>query len=506
MNKKALFTLSACLVGMWGNPSSASAAWDMPPTELSIFDNDASFPDIAANSFDRAIAIHGGDVVQASLFINGNWVAFPDLSTNFGNETRVAFDDSGTALAIWTDGSNSILTSHYNGTIWTTPGPNPLDTGSFFNSPAIAMNGSGGGISAWVDSTTFSIRTSTFFAGTWSLPITIGTGFDPSVGYSSNGSAIAGYDNFGTATVNNYIGGVWQAAIPLGSGSDVDVGIDSNGKAIAARLNLTGDVVVNYFNGATWSPDQTISTSTGNLNLSFAMAPNGTAVAVWIDSGFNLQSSSFNGTSWSAPFLVATGITIFGGPISVSVDANGNAVVGWVTDAPEIRGANLPVGTFAWIDNDLIADEDAPNGFSGLTTAISASGRSFAVWRLNGGEGGTIEGSFTILAPTPPLMIVGNNCYDKFASQTDRVNIITWTPSADPTVVSYIIRRNGRLLDTIKATNRCSYTFYDHNRCNHTSYVYTVTAINGEGVESTPVTVTVNVGSIPVTVTVNEPV
>lgn len=69
--------------------------------------------------------------------------------------------------------------------------------------------------------------------------------------------------------------------------------------------------------------------------------------------------------------------------------------------------------------------------------------------------------------------------------QTDIVNIITITPSTTPGVVSYYLRRDGVLIAIIPASG--PYIYYDHNRSKHQTYTYSLTSVDGFGVESAPV-------------------
>ncbi|HRD55720.1 MAG TPA: hypothetical protein PLC42_04915, partial [Parachlamydiaceae bacterium] len=289
--------------------------------------------------------------------------------------------------------------------------------------------------------------------------------------------------------VANYLLGVWQPGITVDAGNYVEVGIDSSGNAIAAWLDVAGNVVVSFFNGTTWSPNQTISTAPGNPALSFAMAPNGTAVLTWADGAdpANAFFSSFNGAVWTAAAPIVSGLDAFFGPsISVSVDSGGNALFLWSTET-EIRSLRLPLASSSWTNNDLVTNDLTFHIFP-LVSALSASTRGFGIWIEDSQEGGFTQGSYTSLAvlPTPPLGITGTTCKNKFASQTDCVNRISWTPSTDPTVLTYRVRRNGILIATIPA--RGPYVFVDHGRCRKMD-LYTVTAVNGLGAESSSVSI-----------------
>lgn len=473
----------------------ANAAWQIPPEPFNITGNALS-TDLDANSFGNAIAIweeNSSGSVLVSYFSNNAWGPYQTLDTGFSSDpTRVAIDDSGTGLALWYRGfTGEVKTSYFNGSTWATPPPDPLDVISIFTtlSADIAMDGNGNGIAIWVDPTTTDVRSSTFSGGSWTAPTTIGVGINSaSVAYSLNGAAVAGWVNAGAVVVNNYIGGVWQGPLTIDAGTQVIVGIDFEGNAIASWLNAVGDVVVSYFNGTSWSLPQTISNNPGNQEISFDMSPNGTAVLTWVNSGFNAESSSFNGATWSPPIVFAFGLgTGFSGPkISVSVDIYGNALVTW-QGVDVIYSARLLAGSNVWIDISIV-NADPFQSIIDLTSALSATGRGFAVWRTQfNDENSNAFGSYT-LDPLPPFNLIGRSCSNRFASQTDRINILTWTPSSDPLIVAYYLRNNGNLIAVIPAAG--PYIYNDHGRCKNVSNDYTLTAVNIFGQESASLTIT----------------
>lgn len=94
-----------------------------------------------------------------------------------------------------------------------------------------------------------------------------------------------------------------------------------------------------------------------------------------------------------------------------------------------------------------------------------------------------------ILADTavePPADLTGEVFKNRFLTQKERMNHIQWLPSPTPGVVAYYVFRNGRLLATIPSTAPLMYN--DHNRSKKQD-VYSVIAVNNEGVQSEPVTI-----------------
>lgn len=94
------------------------------------------------------------------------------------------------------------------------------------------------------------------------------------------------------------------------------------------------------------------------------------------------------------------------------------------------------------------------------------------------------------LAPEAPVSIQGKTRTNESAVQIDRLHIITFTPSKDVTVTFYRLRRNGVIIAEIPGIG--PYKYIDHHRRKGKSDVYTLTSVNAEGLESAPLTVTLN--------------
>ncbi len=97
---------------------------------------------------------------------------------------------------------------------------------------------------------------------------------------------------------------------------------------------------------------------------------------------------------------------------------------------------------------------------------------------------------FTYLAPLPPRDLKGRQVKNKFATQTDIVNILTWKAPIDgATPVAYKIYRNAQLtkLATVIPAND-KLRFEDHNRQPGKTYRYFVVTVDEAGNESVPVT------------------
>jgi hypothetical protein len=478
-----------------------AAAWQQPPTQFTT-DNQGREIDGATDGNGNAISLWtdaGTDTVEASYFSNGAWGA-PQILNNLAatEGLAVAMDGTGTGLAVWIeDGTGAIESAHFSGGVWTTPTPAVLDAPPTAFSIDVSMDGSGNGVAIWTDLTLSQIKSSFYTAGTnsWSAFTVLGTGDDASsVSYSASGTAIATWLNAGVVTASYYNGTIWLAPVVLGSASDSVVsGIDASGNAIAAWVDTaTGNVLSSTIIGAIVTGPTLISAGPGNSEPSLAVAPGGTAVLTWRDGAATGQYSTFNGTTWAAPLQFAPEVSgIFSTRLtaSVSVDNNGNALIVYGTSNSEIFSVQIPlggtVGPTLFVTNNI---NGANESLLDIVSALSDNGTGFAFW-LPSSEGPNVFAS-VLIADAPPGGLTVTICKNKFASQVDLVYILTWTPSSDPATVSYYLRRNGVLIAIIPASG--PFIFYDHNRNRRVVDVYTLTAVTAGGIESSPVSVTVN--------------
>ena len=88
--------------------------------------------------------------------------------------------------------------------------------------------------------------------------------------------------------------------------------------------------------------------------------------------------------------------------------------------------------------------------------------------------------------PQPPSGITGLVEKNRFATQRDTIKIIFWGASPTADVTSYLVYRNGTLIDQVNAGSPLTYA--DHNRSHHKD-TYSVVAIDPSG-NSTAVSIT----------------
>lgn len=481
-------------------------AWVQPPTEFSTsFSTTASAGDTDGNG--NALSVWSeGDIpgfVAASYYTNGAWQPAVILSSSGSTDQNgldVAMDATGTGLALWSEAaSNQIRGAHFSGGVWTLTTPDPIDNvGEITGQLKVAMNGTGNGVGIWIDFATNQVRSSFYNAGTnsWSpvSPVNVlGTGsFSANVAYSANGTAIASWNDGTNAFASYFNGTIWLAAVILGPSVDIVVSdIDASGNALVAWFDTTtGNVLSSTIVGATVTGPTTIALTAGNVSLSIAVAPGGTAILTWVDAGSVGLYSTYTNPTWSSGLPYAINVFPFGGrSTDVSVDSLGNALIVYGTNTDQIISVQLPLGGLLGAPL-LVATmiDGLGNTLQQVTSALSSNGIGFAFW-LPSNEG--VNSYASVLLPTPiaPGVLIVTPCINKFASQTDHVNILNFAPVTDPVVIAYYIRRNGVLIAALPATG--PYIFFDHNRCRRVTGVYALTSVTATGVESVPSVVVV---------------
>jgi hypothetical protein len=494
------------LMGMLVSMGQTQATWETP------FQFPASGGSIGLGSDangNAIVVLDDSGTVEAFYYssVTDSWTGPTILGTD-NKHIVVDMDPSGTALAVWQDSSFNLHSSFFNGTTWTTGVPDPFATAAgTVQGLTIDMNGPTSALVTWIDFTSFAYTSNFFHSGAWGPSIVISTGafIKISADFSSNGSAVASYLFGPDVFLSNFIGGSWQL-LPghdlVNSQNNAIVGIDSNGHAVAIWTDGSNNLLSSSYFGnplVGWTAPVQIS-NTPNIgfdSLSLDMSPPlGTAVATWVD-GTNIGwSSSHNGMTWGTP-------QIFASPVDtsrtvVNVNDKGDALVlfqslPFTTEDGNILSSRLPLGgvwTFPEIVN--FSNGGPSNRIPALFAALSDNGFGFAAWDMGNTTlldyFASVERAGPSPVPAPPASINSSTCKNKFATQTDCVHFIAWTPSPTPTVISYAVARNGILIATVPATAPLS--IVDVTRCKQVD-VYTVTAIDANGLSSSPVTVVV---------------
>ncbi len=398
-------------------------------------------------------------------------------STDYANNP--VYDTSADELVLtWLSGT-AIYYSTYDGTSWTTPGSNqiPLGGSAGVNGDGFAQavydSSSSQLMQVWLDSTDPTVfYYATYNGSSWSASgSSIPQGASPGGVYgevydnpaydpSSNQIILVWQDPDFNLYYATYNGSSWSASgsnqIPIGSSAGVginnfsDLIFDSFSNQMVLIWKDISDFLALYyasFDGTSWSApignQIPLGASSGAINYEnpFFVPLTNELLSIWNDStNFYLYYASYDGSNWTAP-----------------------------TDN------QIPPGAAAGVDSLYSAIYDS-NSSQGVQVWSSGANLYYAVY----GDSSSL--------PTAPASFSGSVIKNKFLTQTDRIYKLVWTPSSDATVVRYLLRRNGVLIDTVPAGG--TYRYLDHNRNAKVIDVYTLTSQNESGIESNALTVT----------------
>lgn len=524
--KNSVFAVFCVFVLFFSALDSLHADWSSPPIPIS--DVEADSPQVAVNSDGVAIAVWTrvtflGRIVEAAIF-NGTTWGTPFRVSDLGEDTRtpqIGIDNFGNGIAIW---KKSTAPEAIQAAPITSGGVilaiTDLST-DIVGAPQIAVNADGNAVAVWDElvGSDFRIQAATFNGLVWvnsgAISVAGQNAASAQIAINSTGEATAVWKRFnGSVQVIQaafYDGITWSSPVDLSDdsvdGDDPQVAMDGNGNAVAiwSWFNGTHEIAQgSTFNGSTWSAPQNLS-GTGNVeNLNLAINSSGYAIAAWVkeSTNFIVESATLINGIWSAPFIVSTlGEDTFNPKIAI--DPVGNAVAVWVVDngvVQAIKASTLPFGAVEWTESvflSVLEDGDSTKPDVG----IDANGDTVAVWKKLTGSSAFIQASqgtdlFSPLPPpppppnrpTPPRHFVGEVLTNKFLTQTEFINRLTWKPSLDPKTVGYHLYQNGVLIDTIPAKG--PFTVDLRKRIKNKVYVYRLTAFNKAGVESRSLKVT----------------
>src|SRR5262249_43237011 len=89
--------------------------------------------------------------------------------------------------------------------------------------------------------------------------------------------------------------------------------------------------------------------------------------------------------------------------------------------------------------------------------------------------------------PSPPSHFRGKVFKNECCKPIEYIHRLSWRPSQDPNVIEYMLRRNGQVIAKLPAGTSF---FTDHHRKKNKKDHYSLVAVNGSGLESKPVSLT----------------
>lgn len=254
-----------------------------------------------------------------------------------------------------------------------------------------------------------------------------------------------------------------------------------SGNLFAAIVNLSGNSI-SLFN---------VNQSTGNFTeiagspFATGTGPDGIAYSPVVSGNLFAATANFIDNTVSVfrvsiPTPIVTSIKPTQGPSTggTSVTITGTNFTG----ASAVHFGTTAAASFI-INSDTMITAISPPGSGTVDVTVTTDGGTSA---LSGADQFTYK-------PLPPNKFKGFQIANRFASQTDFVNILTWkTPSKGTQVIAYKIYRDrfpGHLIATV--LNDKKLEFKDHNRRKGKTYTYFIVSVDEFQNVSEPVQVTV---------------
>lgn len=455
--------------------------WSSPLTISAITANSSQIPQVSIDPNGNAVAVwvrnNGSkDVTQAAtlLFNALSWTNLTDLSDITKNtfSPQIELDSSGNGVAVWTDVTDHIIQSRtYSGGNWlatTHTISDPLSDG-----PLLSVNPSGVAAAVWNTNigSSFVTEASRFVGGVWSAAVDISTPGSILGSFAVSGASVA-VDLSGNALAvwpqsdpgNNVIF-IESSYLPIGSSvwSTPIVASPTSAIALDPRVDFDSDGNAT----AVWDfSDTSFSASV----IQAAMLPFGT------NSWINLTDLSMAGESSIFP--------------QIAVDPSGYAVVDWpnftlgvvqvttFVPTPTVTNVNPNFGPTTGGNSVTITGTNFIDVITvdfGATSALSfiVNSPTSIIAIVPPGSLGTVDVTVTTLAgtspitvndqytyqnpaPTPPLPpsnFVGVIKKNKFLNKTECVLKAKWSASPSSNVIFYRIYKNGKIVDTVLATD-----------------------------------------------------
>ncbi len=454
-----LYSISCCAVDVWTPPQLISQTYSF--TYDSVFN---SCDTITGQFLATWVDQNNNQYPTYSFYSSGTgWSAIDTISTSsqalFNSNAFTSFDSaSGKFLATWTDmGSKNPTTSIYTPGVGWSPA-DLLTTSLAAENTVNSCNSDSQFLVTWADRSTNLPKYSFYDINSgWGTAATITmesiadnvyTAFNPAAN-----QFLAVWTDIGTGVpmYSLYTSGAWSAAAPIAAAASVDNDVyccfnPVTGQFLAAWSDINQNLYPFYSfytEEEGWTPSETITITSGvtdNVAVSCNLAT-GAFLATWsnVSNGNPTYSFYTPGTGWESPSVISSTA---------------------ITGSDVITSFNPLLGQFlaTWADRsnaDLIFDPTY---------------------------------SFFGNIPSPPSKFNGTVLYNRFLNQTDIIHQLFWTPSSDPSIVSYQISRNGIVIAVVPASSPNVY--YDHNRSNKVKDVYTIVSQDSDGNQSASVSIT----------------
>lgn len=548
-----------CLLPTNGWSENWSAPLQLP-SHPQIDVGNATAPEIGVDKQGNSFAVWTGqgpidNVIIASRYDakTQQWSEPVQIGEGRSAGPRLAVAQDGNAIIVWTkivDEKERLFFSTYqNG--WTSESIIVSAALSHDSHPSVCVDELGNAIVVWQAqlnvqekrSLASVIRSSSYRFSTSSFGSIVDLSTDyspqghsyvgqPEVAVNASGKAVAVWRyNDGGATAapfriqaNTLQSGLWGTQEDVSTSPTAQlilpvVAVSPKGGAMAIWMQTGFNyyVVTAATKVTTWSPQTTLS-GLGYVNtpLSADKGPylahaafdhKGNGFAVWslIDESSNypykVQVCNHLRSGWSKAFTLSESGTVRGS-FNVATDALGN---GWVVfdshgddeDSSSVFASRFIQGMNAWCVPELISTElnsSLPN------ISTNGAGNFHAVWISEKLTWGTVHSAKWIVfdpLPLPPRKVKGQQTKNDFATQSERINKITWkAPFGGGVPASYRIYNDPTLKNLVAEIPAEGILLYEEPyRRRGKEYTYYLVTVDGKKRMSDPVKVVIQ--SIP---------
>ncbi|CRX37726.1 hypothetical protein [Estrella lausannensis] len=476
------------------------ASWT--PTQFFTVGDTGASPDVGVDPGGNAIAVFVntglGGVIEASQFDPETNTWGTPFQISIPQETgkdapAIGMSEQNLAYVIQRDQTKpAIEFSQLNQSGWNS-GIAYSDSGTL-SKPSIAASGTGQFAAAWISSVNGVQALAINGVSLSALQVLDSSATSTtdlvSVAVNNSGTAVAAWlGSNGNIRYSLYSGGVWSPALDVTSEKPnqyPSVGIDDSGNVVFVWKRESVIWANQLYKGQLFHSqkisNKKIAAVSGPL---CAVDKTGIALSIWLDEDNNVAFSYFDGKEWSHG---VAGIAEPTSVLSLTKDDNKNFFAEWSYNAGsvhEIRSAYFNPG-LGWSQTETAATSSlALRNPRGALSSLNHT--AFAVFESGGNT--DAAGTFSLLAvpPSPPAEIQGRVKKDRFPCQTDRIHIVSWSATDDPTAVAYRFREGTKLVGQFPLTGPFRLDF--HNRDRKKEVTYKVSTVNSLGVEGAPITI-----------------
>ncbi len=511
-----LLSISSVSLGICNN-----IVWSFPPTLVSSASVNASNPQIATDASGNLVAawIENGAVIAKSKLLNMPWSQHSTLSTHSATTPSIVSDASGNATAVWLEnGIVRVSTKSLNGH-WSSAF-NLSNGGAGY--PTVAVNNTGDVIVGWTRGGNVETTLKLFGRNWQTLDVIASSNATyPQIalgGTGSNKAAVVVWQQTtpGTSVFasNKLLSGTfspqWMLSDPNHNAAFATAAVDANGNATALWYLYD---IKNYIYSNVTLQTSSLQATSGNWTDAYALsAPGirspstlvarvaydgaGNAIALWNtsfdDETFNIQSAVKPlGQPWgNVVDLVSNNLYAFGADLQVCSLGDALALYMFYNGQTlTIQSAETDITGFMnnfWSVPTLISSGSENASPKGAITLSGNAINAAAVWlSSNGTNNQVFAATGRKSLPLPPSNIMVSQNVDNLGIYTDYSNTVTWTASADPSVVGYLIYRNGTFLAEVPAN---ALYYIDHNRTLNVVSNYAVASVNSDNNYSSMIT------------------